>query len=62
MLDADGHEVGRHDGFWRFTPGQRRGLRVNGREPLYAVATDARTNTVVAGPRRALTSVAPAPR
>jgi Predicted tRNA(5-methylaminomethyl-2-thiouridylate) methyltransferase, contains the PP-loop ATPase domain len=41
-------------GFWRFTPGQRRGLGIAAAEPLYAVATDARTNTVVAGPKAAL--------
>jgi tRNA-specific 2-thiouridylase len=54
IVDEAGETIGTHDGFWRFTPGQRRGLRVSGREPLYALATDARTNTVVAGPRRAL--------
>ena len=26
IVDEDGNELGRHDGFWRFTPGQRRGL------------------------------------
>jgi tRNA-specific 2-thiouridylase len=54
IVDEAGEAIGTHDGFWRFTPGQRRGLRVGGREPLYALATDARTNTVIAGPRRAL--------
>jgi tRNA-uridine 2-sulfurtransferase len=55
IVDESGRRLGTHDGFWRFTPGQRRGLRLGGgAEPLYAVATDARTNTVVAGPRRSL--------
>jgi tRNA-specific 2-thiouridylase len=54
LVDTAGREVGRHDGHWRFTPGQRRGLGVAAAEPLYAVATDARTNTVVVGPRAAL--------
>jgi tRNA-specific 2-thiouridylase len=54
IVDELGKSVGTHEGFWRFTPGQRRGLRVSGPEPLYALATDARTNTVVAGPRRSL--------
>ena len=49
-----GAELGSHDGFWRFTPGQRRGLGVAAAEPLYALATDARTNTVVVGPRASL--------
>jgi tRNA-specific 2-thiouridylase len=54
VVDEQGREIGRHDGFWGFTPGQRRGLGVAAPEPLYAIATDARTNTVVAGPRAAL--------
>jgi len=54
IVDEAGAVVGTHDGYWRFTPGQRRGLRVSASEPLYALATDPRTNTVVAGPRRAL--------
>jgi tRNA-specific 2-thiouridylase len=54
IVDVDGATVGTHDGFWRFTPGQRRGLGVSAAEPLYAVATDARTNTVVVGSRSAL--------
>jgi tRNA-uridine 2-sulfurtransferase len=54
IVDEGGAAIGTHDGYWRFTPGQRRGLRVSASEPLYALATHARTNTVVAGPRRAL--------
>ena len=30
IVDEDGTEVGRHSGFWRFTPGQRRGLGGSG--------------------------------
>jgi tRNA-uridine 2-sulfurtransferase len=54
IVDEAGAPLGRHDGFWRFTPGQRRGLGVAAPEPLYALSTDARTNTVVAGPRTSL--------
>jgi tRNA-specific 2-thiouridylase len=54
IVDEEGRAIGTHDGFWRFTPGQRRGLGVAGDEPLYALRTDARTNAVVAGPRSAL--------
>ncbi|CAB4694674.1 unannotated protein [freshwater metagenome] len=54
IVDGSGKEVGEHDGFWRFTPGQRRGLGVSASEPLYAVGTTPRTNTVVVGPREAL--------
>jgi tRNA-specific 2-thiouridylase len=54
IVDEEGRTLGTHDGFWRFTPGQRRGLGVSAAEPLYAVRTDAPTNTVVVGPRDAL--------
>jgi tRNA-uridine 2-sulfurtransferase len=54
IVDERGRELGRHRGYWRFTPGQRRGLGVSAAEPLYALRTDAHTNTVVVGPREAL--------
>jgi tRNA-specific 2-thiouridylase len=54
IVDEDGREVGRHGGFWRFTPGQRRGLGVSAPEPLYALRSEAATNTVVVGPRASL--------
>lgn len=54
IVDEHGAELGRHEGFWRFTPGQRRGLGVAAGAPLYAVETQARTNTVVVGPRSSL--------
>jgi tRNA-uridine 2-sulfurtransferase len=54
IVDESGAVLGSHEGFWRFTPGQRRGLGVSANEPLYAVATSARTNTVVVGPKASL--------
>jgi tRNA-uridine 2-sulfurtransferase len=54
IVDEDGAELGRHSGYWRFTPGQRKGLGVSATEPLYALRSDARTNTVVVGPHAAL--------
>ena len=54
LVDENGTALAAHDGYWRFTPGQRRGLGVAAAEPLYALETNARTNTVVVGPRRAL--------
>jgi tRNA-specific 2-thiouridylase len=54
LVDEEGRTVGSHDGYWRFTPGQRRGLGVSAPVPLYALATDAAANTVVVGPRASL--------
>jgi tRNA-specific 2-thiouridylase len=49
IVDRGGTRLGSHDGHWRYTPGQRRGLGVAAGHPLYAIATDAASNTVVVG-------------
>ncbi len=54
IVDERGRELGRHGGFWGFTPGQRRGLGVAAGVPLYTLRTEAVTNTVVVGAREAL--------
>ena len=54
IVDEHGQELGSHDGFWRFTPGQRRGLGVAAGEPLFVLRTDPGANTVVVGPRESL--------
>jgi tRNA-specific 2-thiouridylase len=58
ILDQRGVELGRHDGVWRFTPGQRRGLGLAAAEPLYALRVDNEANAVVVGPRSALACTA----
>ena len=54
ILDEQGRELGRHDGFWRFTPGQRKGIGVPAARPLYVLRADAAANAVVVGPRESL--------
>jgi tRNA-specific 2-thiouridylase len=54
IRDEEGRVLGSHDGYWRFTLGQRRGLGVGTGSPLYVLRTDRATNTVVVGPRAAL--------
>jgi tRNA-specific 2-thiouridylase len=54
VVNEAGETVGGHEGFWRFTPGQRRGLGVSTGQPSYALGSDPVTNTVVVGPREAL--------
>jgi tRNA-specific 2-thiouridylase len=51
IVDRDGTRVGTHSGHWRYTPGQRRGLRVNGGRALYVLRTEPPTNRVVVGSR-----------
>ena len=54
IVDEAGNELGRHDGTWRYTPGQRRGIGLAAPAPLYALSSDVTTNTLVVGPREAL--------
>lgn len=49
MLLADGTEVGRHRGLWRYTEGGRRGLGVAWKHPLYVTAKDPAGNTLRLG-------------
>jgi tRNA-uridine 2-sulfurtransferase len=54
IIDLDGTELGSHDGVWRFTVGQRRGLGLSSHQQHFVVDLDATANTVVVGPRDAL--------
>ena len=54
IIDIDGKVLGRHEGVFRYTIGQRRGLRVAAGYPIYVVKIDLSSNTVVLGPREAL--------
>ncbi len=54
IVDEAGAKLGEHHGHWRFTPGQRRGIGISAATPLFALRSDARTNTVVVGPRESL--------
>jgi tRNA-specific 2-thiouridylase len=51
---ANGSEIGRHDGFARFTVGQRRGLPGGFSEAMFVVGIDPARRAVVIGPRQAL--------
>lgn len=50
----DGTVVGQHQGLWRATIGQRRGLGLAWREPLYVLDKDTARNTLIVAPRAAL--------
>ena len=51
---SDGSVVGTHDGYARYTIGQRRGVPGGYREPMYVVDIRAADRTVVIGPRHEL--------
>jgi tRNA-specific 2-thiouridylase len=55
IVDRNGRILGEHDGYWRFTPGQRRGHGIASESgPLYVLETRPRSNEVVVGPEQAL--------
>ena len=54
IVTTDGRDLGEHDGFARYTIGQRRGLPGGSGTPLYVVALRPETREVVVGPREAL--------
>ena len=47
-------EIARHKGLWRYTEGQRKGLGIAHTEPLFVLAKNSATNTLVVGPRALL--------
>ena len=54
LVTTNGEVIGEHDGFARYTVGQRRGLPGGFAEPLYVVAIRPETREVVVGPGAAL--------
>jgi tRNA-specific 2-thiouridylase len=54
IVDLDGRVLGQHPGIVHFTVGQRRGLGIASRAPLYVLRLDAARRRVVVGPREAL--------
>lgn len=54
FLLAGGRVVGHHDGFARFTVGQRRGLPGGFGEAMFVIAIEPEDRAVVIGPRQAL--------
>jgi tRNA-uridine 2-sulfurtransferase len=54
IVDQGGRVLGRHPGTHHFTIGQRKGLGLMAAAPVYVLALDAGTQTIVVGPREAL--------
>jgi tRNA-specific 2-thiouridylase len=54
VVDVDGKVLGEHDGSWKFTAGQRKGIGVSAATPLYVIDADAAANAVRVGPRESL--------
>ena len=49
IVDTQGNVLGRHNGIWNYTIGQRKGLGVSAPRPLYVISLDVAHNRVVVG-------------
>ena len=49
ILDVNGKKIGNHDGIINFTIGQRKGIRIAHKEPLYVIDINAKKNEVIVG-------------
>ena len=49
IVDTEGRVLGRHNGIWNYTIGQRKGLGVSAPKPLYVLSLDVAKNRVVVG-------------
>lgn len=48
---VDGQKLGQHSGLWNYTQGQRHGLGIAWKEPLYVLGKDVERNTLIVGPK-----------
>ena len=49
IITAEGSVLGRHQGYWNYTVGQRRGLGLPDASPWYVTGLDAASNRVIVG-------------
>ena len=54
IKNLDGKVVGVHDGIVNFTIGQRRGIKIAEKDPLYVIEIDSEKNEIIVGPREKL--------
>ena len=54
ILDIKGNVIGKHDGIINYTIGQRRGIKIADKDPLYVVKINHDDNTIVVGPKGVL--------
>ena len=54
ILNADGNVIGTHEGIINYTIGQRKGIGIAYKEPLYVVSINASENKVIVGNKESL--------
>jgi len=56
IIDFNGKVLGKHNGYFNYTIGQRKGLGISSKEPLYVISIIPAENKVVAGSKKNLES------
>ena len=51
IKNLDGEVIGIHDGIINFTIGQRKGIKVSDKEPLYVLKINSDKNEIIVGPK-----------
>ena len=54
IKDMNGKVIGVHEGIINFTIGQRRGIKIADKEPLYVIEINAEKNEIIVGPKNKL--------
>ena len=54
IKDVNGKVIGVHDGIINFTIGQRKGIKVSDKQPLYVLMINAEKNEIIVGPKEKL--------
>ena len=54
ILNIKGEKIGNHEGIVNYTIGQRRGIKIADKEPLYVVKIDSEKNTIIVGTKKNL--------
>ena len=49
ILDLNGKKLGSHDGIINYTIGQRKGIKISSKEPLYVIDINAKKNQIIVG-------------
>ena len=54
IKDLDGNILGVHDGIINFTIGQRKGIKISDKNPLYVLKINSSKNEIIVGPKKEL--------
>ena len=54
IKNLDGKVVGVHDGIINFTIGQRKGIKISDKDPLYVIKINSEKNEIIVGPKKKL--------